>query len=420
MTPILIKKATILCEQSPFHLKKKDLLIREGMIEKIADQIPANKAKVIEGKGLYVSVGWMDIFANFCDPGEEFKEDLITGSEAAAQGGFTDVCLIPNTKPSVQHKASIDYIRNKSGIVNLHPIGCLSANLEGKTLAEMYDMRKQGAIAFSDGIKSVQSAGLLLKALQYVKTFDGVVIQVPDDLTISKHGLMHEGINSTQLGLQGKPSIAESMMVQRDIELVRYTESKIHFTGISTKSAIDLIRKAKKEGLQVTCSVSPYHLLFTDDKLASYNTQYKVNPPLRTEVDRKALIKAVEDGTIDCIASHHMPQDWDAKNKEFEYAQDGMIGLQTLWPMLLQVSSSIPIEHWIGMLTNKSREIFGITPRNINVGEKACLTIFNIDQPWEISEKTLKGKSKNTPLLNQTVKGKVVAIVNHQEMYIHE
>lgn len=420
MIPILIKKATIICQQSPFHLKKKDILVRNGIIEKIADQIPATKVTVIDKKGLYVSLGWMDIFANFCDPGEEFKEDIQSGSEAAAQGGFTDVCLIPNTKPSVNQKASIDYIKNKSGLVNLHPIGCLSANLEGKNLAEMYDMRMQGAIAFSDGTRSVQSAGLLLKALQYVKAFDGVVIQIPDDLSISSHGLMNEGIQSTQLGMQGKPAIAESIMVQRDIELAKYAESKIHFTGISTKASIDLIKKAKKEGIQVTCSVSPYHLIYTDNQLVDYNTQYKVNPPLRTEADRKALVKAVEEGIIDCIASHHMPQDWDAKNTEFEYAQHGMIGLQTLWPILLKINANIKLEQWINMLTNQPRSLFSMDTMNIKAGEKACLTIFNIDESWEVSEQHLRGKSTNTPLLNEHVLGKVVGIINHQEVYFHE
>ncbi len=362
----------------------------------------------------------MDLFADFCDPGQEHKEDLISGSNAAASGGFTDVCLIPNTQPAITNKSSVDYIKSKSALVNLHPIGAVSNQLEGKDLAEMYDMKRAGAVAFSDGIKPVQQAGLLLKAMQYVKAFDGVIIQVPEDTSISKNGLMHEGVTSTQLGMQGKPSIAESIQIQRDIELLQYTGSNIHFTGISTKKSVDLIRQAKKQGLHVTCSVTLYHLLFTDKQLETYDSTYKVFPPLRTETDRNALIRAIEDGTIDCITTHHSPQDWDAKNVEFEYAKPGMIGLQTLLSMLLQVSENIQLEKWISLLTEKPRTILGLPLPEISEGNQACLTIFNTEEKWVLNEKSNRSKSANSPYFNHEMKGKVLAVVNNNQLYTNE
>ena len=417
---LLLKKVTIICPTSKHHLKKRDLLIKDGVIEKIAETVDAKANKIIDEKNVFVSVGWMDIFSDFSEPGNEQNEDIQTGTNAALAGGYTDVCLIPNTTPTISSKASIEFIRNKSGIVNLHPIGAISANIEGTNLAEMYDMKKAGAIAFSDGIKPVQQAGLFLKALQYVKAFNGVLIQVPEDISIAQHGLMHEGVMSTQLGLQGKAAIAESLQIQRDLELLSYTESTIHFTGISTKKSVALIKQAKKQGLQVTCSVTPYHLLFTDKALENYDALYKVNPPLRTEDDRQALLKGIEDGTIDCIASHHFPKNWDAKEVEFEYAKNGMIGLQTVLPMLLQLSSTITIEKWISMLTDKPRAIFGLNNLSIQEKQEACLTIFSTDATWKYDAQSNKSKSSNSPYFDQTLQGKILAVINNKEVYIHE
>lgn len=417
---ILLKKVTILSPSSKYHLKKKDIFIKNGIIEKIADSIQTKSSQVIDQKNSFVSIGWMDLFSDFCDPGFEHKEDLLSGSKVAAAGGYTDVCLIPNTNPCISNKSSVEYIRNKSALVNLHPLGAVSHHLEAKDLAEMYDMKLAGAVAFSDGIKPVQQAGLLLKALQYIKSFNGVIIQVPEDTSISKNGLMNEGINSTQLGVQGKPAIAETILIQRDLELLQYTESRIHFTGISTKKSVDLIRQAKKKGLQVTCSVTPYHLLYTDDQLKTYDSTFKVNPPLRCEQDRIALIKGIEDGTIDCIASHHFPQDWDAKHVEFEYARSGMTGLQTVLPMLLKVSDKISVEKWISMLTDAPRAILGINNPSIKENETACLTVFNTDTTWDFNESSNKSLSANSPVFNQTLKGKVLAVINNNKFATNE
>jgi dihydroorotase len=252
---VLIKQATIVDSSSPLNGKIKDILITEGIIDKIADHIEnAAGATIIDQEGLHISIGWMDIFANFADPGFEYRETLETGAAAAAAGGFTDVMVLPNTKPVVDSKSQVEYITQKSKPlpVTIYPIGAVTKNAEGNELAEMYDMQHSGAIAFSDGIHAIQNGGLLLKALQYVKVFDGTIIQIPDDKSFGSNGLMNEGIISTQLGLPGKPAIAEELIVARDLKLARYAESNIHFTGISSAKSLEYIRRSKKIGIKVT------------------------------------------------------------------------------------------------------------------------------------------------------------------------
>ncbi|HKZ66260.1 MAG TPA: hypothetical protein VJ111_07900, partial [Chitinophagaceae bacterium] len=281
---LLIKKARIVDPNSPFNGQIIDIFIDNGIISQLGTELTAQADKEINIDGLHVSPGWMDVFANFGDPGYEFKETLETGAAAAAAGGYTDVMVIPNTNPCIHNKSNIEYIvqKSKSLPVTVHPIGAITKNTEGKELAEMYDMRASGAIAFSDGINSVQSSGLLLKALQYVKTFQGTLVQIPDDKSINAHGLMNEGIVSTQLGLPGKPAMAEELIVARDIKLARYAESKLHFTGVSSKKSVEYIKRGKDGGIAVSCSVTPYHLFFCDEDLKDYDTNLKVNPPLRT------------------------------------------------------------------------------------------------------------------------------------------
>ena len=415
---VLVKNATVVSASSPYHGKNKQILIENGIISKIGDELNVDVDEIIEAGGLCVSSGWMDCFANFCDPGEEYKETLETGTNAAAAGGFTEVMLIPNTHPVVSNKSQVEYIiqKGKSLAVSIYPTGAITKNAEGKELSEMIDMFNNGAIAFSDGTKPVQSSGILQKALEYILAINGTIIQLPDDKTIGTHGLMNEGEISTRLGLQGKPALSEELMIARDIELVRYTNSKIHFTGISTKKSLELIATAKKEGLNVSCSVTPYHLFFCDEDLQDYNTNLKVNPPIRTKKDREALREGIKNGTIDFIASHHQPQDWDHKVCEFQYAKNGMETLESVFGAA--GASGIPTESFVKMQTENIRSIFNLPKQSIAEGEKANLTFFIPEEEYVFEEKEILSKSKNNAFINKKLKGKVIGIFNKDKLYL--
>jgi dihydroorotase len=410
---VLIKQARIISPSSPFNGQTKDILITDGIITQINDTISEKPDQLIAQPGLCVSIGWMDIFCNFGDPGYEYKETLESGAKAAAAGGFTDVMVLPNTNPVVHSKSQVEYIvqKSKSIAVNIHPIGAVTKNAEGKELAEMYDMQQSGAAAFGDGTNPIQSAGIMLKALQYVKSFGGTIIQIPEDKSIGANGLINEGIISTQLGLPGKPTIAEEILIARDIKLARYADSKLHFTGVSSAKSLEYIKRAKDAGINVSCSVTAYHLFFTDTDMQEYDTNLKVNPPLRIESDKQALLKAVADGTVDSIASHHFPQNWDSKTCEFEYAKEGMIGLESLFGILgtLNVGG---LAHLITLLSINPRKLFGISLPEIKEGAAACLTLFNADEAYTFEESMIKSKSKNSPFIGKTLKGKVIGIIN--------
>lgn len=416
---ILIKQATITSSSSPFNGQTKDILIVDGKISTIADAITEKADKVIDQKGLCVSIGWMDIFADFADPGFEQKESIETGAKAAAAGGFTDVMLIPNSSPVVDNKAQVEYIVQKARQVpvNIHPMGAVSKNAAGKELSEMYDMRQSGAIAFSDGIHPIQNSGLLLKALQYVKSFDGTVIQLPDDTSIGSGGLMNEGIVSTQMGLPGKPAMAEELMVARDIKLARYADSKLHFTGISSPKSLEYIKRAKEGGIKISCSITPYQVFFCDEDLQGYDSNLKLNPPLRSRADMMAIRKALLDGTVDSIASHHLPQHWDNKTCEFEYAKPGMISLETMFAVLQTIG--LPAADFVQMQAVNARQIFGLPVPEIAAGEMASLTLFTADTEFVFTEKMIQSKSKNTPFTGKTLKGKVIGIINKSNIQLN-
>ncbi|CAN5136369.1 dihydroorotase [soil metagenome] len=416
---VLIRSASIVCPSSPLHGQVTDLLIENGIILKIANEINEEADKVISVKGLHVSPGWADMFADFCDPGFEFKETLVTGANAAAAGGFTKVAVVPNTKPVIDNKSQVEYIieRSKNLPVTVLPLGAVTKNTEGKELSEMYDMQNSGAVAFSDGSSSIQPSGILLKALQYIKPFDGVLIQLPEDKRISQQGLMNEGIASTRLGLPGIPAIAEEIQISRDIELVKYTGSKIHFTGISTKRSVELINKAKQEGLQVTCSVTPYHLFFYEDDLLHYDTNLKVNPPLRTKEDRVALREGLKNGIIDCIASHHQPQDRDCKTCEFEYAKPGMITLESLFSIVR--SCGVSAAEFVTMQTEHIYPILNLPLPVLDEGAVANLTLFLPDEEYLFDETCIRSKSKNSPFIGKSLKGKVIGIINGDKLFLN-
>ena len=281
----------------------------------------------------------------------------------------------------------------------------------------MYDMKASGVLAFSDGTNSIQNPGILLKALQYVLPINAVIIQIPNDKSIGTTGLMNEGIISTRLGLPGSPAIAEELMISRDIELLKYTNSKLHITGISTKKGLEIISKAKKEGLDISCSVTPYHCLLCDEDLSTYDTNLKVDPPLRTREDMRAIRNALVEGTIDCIASHHIPQQWDDKTCEFEYAKYGMTGLETLFGVMNNVG--MDLYKLIEQLTINPRKIFGLNIPEIKEGCNACLTLFDPDEEYIFEEAMIRSKSVNNAFVGKKLKGKVIGIINKNRVVVN-
>lgn len=418
---ILIKKARIVDPSSPFNGQTADIFIENGITRTIGQDLQESADQVIDIAGMHVSPGWVDIFANFGDPGYEFKETIESGSAAAAAGGYTDVLVIPNTNPCLHSKSTIEYViqKTQSLPVTVHPLGAITRNTEGKELAEMYDMKASGAIAFTDGIHCIQSAGLLVKALQYVKAFNGVLIQVPDDKSINPQGLMNEGVISTQLGLPGKPAMAEELIVARDIKLARYADSRLHFTGVSTGKSLEYIKRGKDSGTDISCSITPYHLFFCDEDLQQYDSNLKVNPPLRTRADRDALRNAIRNGIIDCIATHHLPHEYDSKVLEFEYAKFGMIGLETAFAALNTAVPDLEPSQWVSLLSLQPRRIFGLPTSSLTEGSVASLTLFDPLKDWTVTEKDLRSRSRNSPFIGQTLKGKVLGIVNKHQVILN-
>lgn len=408
----LIRNATIICKSSPFHKTIQDLFIADGIIQQIGVSLTAEADIEINQHHLHVSIGWMDVFAHFCEPGMEHRETLHSGSVAAAAGGFTHVMIMPGTQPVIDSKSQLRFIieRSKQLPVTILPIASCSKNAEGKELSEMYDLYECGAVAFSNGIKGLQDPGITLKTLQYLKAVNSILIQVPSFQSINPGALMNEGIVSTQLGLPGKPSMAEELMVHRDIELAAYTNSSLHITGISTARSVELIRQAKENGIKVTCSVTPYHLLFSDDDLMNYDTNLKVDPPLRTKNDVTALREGIKNGIIDCIASHHLPQHADDKECEFEYAKNGMITLQNIFGIVSQI---LPLEKAIELLTILPRNIFNLPVPQLSEGAPASLTMFVPEETYIFDRSMIRSLSANSPFIGRKMKGKVIGTLHN-------
>ncbi|MCD6018498.1 MAG: dihydroorotase [Bacteroidetes bacterium] len=413
---VLIKQATLIDTTSSHHGKVVDILIEKGIIVQIKKSIQAEKGvKVIEGLDLHVSAGWLDMQVNFCDPGNEHKETLENGLRAAAKGGFTGVAVMSGTNPPLHNKAQIDYVVNKSrsNTVDVHPVGTLSHNQEGKDLSEMYDMQLSGAVGFSDYKKATKDAGLILRALQYSKNINSFIITHCDDKTISHDGLMNEGITSTRLGLKGMPALAEEIMLQRNIQILEYTGGRMHIPTISTKGSAELIRKAKARKLNITCGVAAYNLLLDDTAVEGFDTNFKVNPPLRTKDDIEALKKAVADGTIDVIVSDHNPQDIESKDLEFDHADNGMVGLESCFGVLNKaLDKKVSLEQMVNTLTKNPRSVLGLKEVQVREGVEANLTLFNPEKKYVFEKSHVVSSNKNSGFIGKELKGEVLGVIN--------
>ena len=417
MTNIVLKNATIIDPKSTFHKQILDIKIQDGKIIEIGKNLTSNADfKEIVEDNLHVSQGWMDGSVSFGEPGYEDRETIANGLKVAAKSGFTAVALQPNSFPVIDNQSQIRFVldRAKNQATTLYPIGALTMGSEGNDLAELFDMKNAGAIAFGDYNKAIQNANIQKIALQYVQDFDGLVISYCMDNSIKGKGIVHEGPVSTKLGLKGIPTLAEELHIARNLFLLEYTAGKMHIPTISTIKSIELIKEAKAKGLQVTCSVAVHQLVLTDEKLEGFDSRYKVNPPLRDEATRKALINAVIDGTIDCISSDHNPLDIEHKKLEFDLAKDGTIGLESAFGALQTV---LPLEVTIEKLTSV-KSIFGIEENTIEVGSRANLSFFKINNDWTFTKENILSKSKNSAFLGQAMKGKALGIYNNNTLIL--
>lgn len=417
---ILIQSAKILSADSSFHRKIKNVLIHNGRIAEIGDK-NFSSDRVIPAKGMILSTGWFDLGTSIGDPGHEQKEDIASAVRAAEAGGFTGLAVLPNTAPSVQTKNEVSYLMsgNAGRLVQLYPLASVTRHNKGEELTEMIDLREAGAVGFTDGLKPVWHTDIFLKALQYIQKFDGVLVDHPEDTWLNLFGQMHEGVNSTRLGLKGMPGIAESLALSRNLDLLRYAGGRLHAAKLSTAKSMELIRSAKKKGLPVTCDITGYQALFDDSALMDFDTNYKVNPPLREKSDNTALLRALTDGTINVLCSGHVPQDVESKSLEFDQADFGMINLQTFAANLVSLSSTVAWEDLLEKVTSAPRRVLGLPVPALEVGQPADLTLLDPSRTWTLDERTNRSKAVNSPWWGKTVTGKVIAVFNNGKFSLH-
>ena len=415
---ILIKSAKIIDPKSEFHNTTQDLLIEKGIISQIGQNLKnPKKYQEITFENLHISQGWFDSSVCFGEPGFEERETIKNGLKTAAASGFTTVAMNANTNPVIDCNADITFITSKGehSVVKLLPIGALTKDGSGEDLAELFDMKSAGAVAFYDYKKPIKNPNLMKLALQYASNFDGLVCSFPQDYQITGSGVMNENITSTSLGLKGNPNLSEDLQVSRDLFLLEYTNGKLHIPTISTAGSVGLIREAKKKKLNVSCSVAIHNLFFTDDILSDFNTAYKVLPPLRTKNDVEALLEGIKDGTIDMVTSDHNPIDIEHKKIEFDHAADGTIGLESAFGAL---QSLFTLKKTIELLT-KGKTRFGMETTPINMGNKINITLFNPDTKYTFSANNILSKSKNSIFENQDLKGKVYGIISNNQISLN-
>ncbi|KQM64509.1 dihydroorotase [Pedobacter sp. Leaf216] len=412
---LLVKNVTIADPQSKFNTQQCDVRVDNGKIKNIGKLTADKNETVFDAQGAFLTPGFFDLNCVAGDPGFETKEDIQTLTATAKAGGFTGLALLPQTSPVVQSKSQVEYVINraKNNLVDVFPVGAISQNREAKELAELFDMQQAGAVAFSDGDRAIQDDGFMSRALQYAKGFDALLMVYPENKSIAGKSQINESKNSVLLGMKGLPALAEEMHIARDIFLAAYNDTKIHISNISTAGAVALIRKAKKDGVQVTCDVTAHHLVFTEELLSDFDSNYKVKPPLRGKADLKALIAGLKDGTIDAITSQHRPEEIEFKNVEFEIAHYGLIALQTVLPLLIKAGLDITLI--AEKLAINPRKLLNLAVPVIEEGAEANFTVFNTTEKWLYNAASNYSKSANSPLLGTELTGKVKLVYNNNQ-----
>ena len=410
---ILLKNATFIDPNSVFHFTSKDILINDGIISAIEDEITDDEAKIISYSNLHVSRGWFDSSVCFGEPGYEERETLKNGLKTAGLSGFSQIAINPNTNPTTDNQTAVGYLKSAASQseTQIYPIASFSKNQEGKQLTELYDLKQNGAVAFGDFKKPIQNTELLKIALLYAQRFSGLIVSHPSDNSFGNNGGVHEGRISTKNGMSGSPTLSEILQVQRDIAVLEYTGGNLHIPFISSSQSLELIRKAKKQGLNISCSVALANLLFTEEQLNDFDTFYKLDPPLRTENDQTALRQGLIDGTIDMVTSNHEPLNLELKHLEFEYAATGTIGLEAMFGVL---STLFPIEKVISILT-KGKKFFNVENNPIEMGQKANITLFNPTGNDTFKEEHIISTSKNCAFINSPIQGKVYGVINNAQ-----
>ena len=408
---LVLKNGTII---DPHHKKTihGDVWIKEGTIAGVGGFKAPKSSETVDCSGKVITHGFCDLHVHFREPGREDKETLQTGSLAAMAGGFTRVCVMPNTNPPLDSPESINFIREKAENcpIHIHPIGAVTKSQDGNDLTEMGLMHQEGAVAFSDDGLPIQDGAMMRIALEYATLVDVPIINHAEDVCLRAEGVMHEGRISTHLGLPGNPDLAESAMVHRDLELAEFTGARLHVPHVSSAKAVHHIREMKQKNKNVTAEVTPHHLFFNDDALTSFNTHLKVAPPIRTEEDRRALIQAVKEGTIDCIATDHAPHTIEDKETTFDLASFGMIGLESCFGAVHKVlvdQEGLQLEDVIALLTAKPRAIMGFDPDLFTLGRAAEINVIDADKEWTFEREHVRSRSINSPFYGEPLKGKV-------------
>lgn len=422
---IILKNVNILDPEQGLE-KQADIVITDGIITSVGtasgDEI--KKSKVYDFSGKYCVPGLFDMHVHLREPGREDEETIITGSNSAAAGGFTGIACMPNTSPAIDSAEVVGFIKEKSRqhLVDVYPVAAVSMGRKGESISPMAELQEAGAVAFSDDGDVVKNARLLRIALEYAGMYDLPVIEHCEDESLAG-GAMNEGITSTFLGLPVMPSIAEELIVMRDIMMAEYTGGRVHIAHLSTKKSVELVREAKKKGIKVTAEVTPHHFTLTEEAVKTYDTNTKMNPPLRTRTDVEAVIEGLKDGTIDCIASDHAPHSIEEKEMEFEYAPNGIVGLET--QLGLSISELVARKHLtlkqlVEKMAVNPRKILNLPVPKIIEGERANLTIIDPDVVWTVDVKKFKSKSKNSPFDQRLLTGRSAAVINKGKIYIED